>query len=80
MTCYGQPADRRRPGPAGRPIQAPGFRKLAHRKEAAANRWCAAVTAEGTYGPWTFAMIRQPAQTAAAVAAPAASLGRLADL
>lgn len=28
-------------------------------KEAAAKRWCDAVTSEGSYGPWTFAMVRE---------------------
>lgn len=39
--------------------------------QAAAKRWCDAVTAEGSFGPWTFGMVRQPANTSDAVTAAA---------
>jgi type III restriction enzyme len=45
-------------------------------KEAAARRWVAAVTEEGTYGRWEFAMVREPTNAAEAVTEAAQKLAR----
>lgn len=61
-------------------LEPKGHDPRAEIKAAAANRWCDAVTAEGSYGPWTFAMVRESmAKVPAAVSDAAAALAGASD-
>jgi type III restriction enzyme len=62
-------------------LETKGYDPLDEVKAAAAERWCAAVTADGRYGNWQFAMARQMSDvpyllTAAAGAAHAEQSAR----
>lgn len=40
-------------------LETKGYDPLAEVKKGAAERWVNAVNADGTYGKWTYAMVRQ---------------------
>jgi len=46
-------------GPRHLILETKGYDPLDEVKEAAAQRWCAAVNADGRYGSWSFAMARR---------------------
>lgn len=48
-------------------LETKGYDPRADVKEAAARRWCDAVTAEGSYGRWVFRMVRQAMKVPVAV-------------
>ena len=48
-------------------LEVKGFDERAEVKKAAAKRWCAAVNADGKFGRWHFEMVRNPAETTAAI-------------
>jgi type III restriction enzyme len=41
-------------------LETKGYDPLEEVKQAAAQRWCAAVNAEGTYGAWSYALVKKP--------------------
>ena len=48
-------------------LETKGFDPLEEVKAAAAQRWVAAVNAEGSYGPWAYAIAKRVADVGAAV-------------
>lgn len=48
-------------------LEVKGFDEKAEAKKDAASRWVKAVNADGKHGTWSYAMVRQPSETAAAV-------------
>ncbi len=57
---------------ADRPIhlilETKGFDPLEEKKRAAAERWVAAVNAEGSYGTWCYAVVKKPTEVPALLA------------
>ena len=47
---------------------------LAEVKRAAAERWVAAVNAEGSYGEWTYRMVRSPTEVPGVLSGLAAAV------
>ena len=48
-------------------LETKGYDRLAEVKQQAAQRWVAAVTAEGRHGNWQYAMVRRPGDARAAI-------------
>jgi type III restriction enzyme len=48
-------------------LETKGYDELAEVKAAAAQRWVAAVNAEGSYGHWAYAMVRKPTDVSGAI-------------
>ena len=60
-------------------LETKGFDPLEEVKRDAAQRWVAAVTEDGTYGEWRYAVAKRPAETIEIISqqiAPKAALGR----
>ncbi len=57
-------------------VETKGYDRLAEVKEQAANRWVAAVNAEGRHGRWQYAMVRRPGDVRGAIDATNAGPGR----
>ena len=55
-------------------LEPKGFDPLAEVKQSAALRWCEAVTAEGSFGPWAFRMVRRMTDVRAAIDAAVGEL------
>ncbi len=55
-------------------LETKGYDPRADVKRAAAERWVAAVNAEGSYGKWAFRMLRSPAEVPAVLANLAAAV------
>lgn len=55
-------------------LETKGFDPLADVKTDAAERWVAAVNADGTYGKWLYAICRKPEDVPKAIAAAAAKI------
>ena len=66
----------------GRPVhlilETKGFDPLEEKKRAAAERWVAAVNAEGSYGIWLYALAKKPTEVPALLTSAASSLPGLA--
>ena len=63
-----QAEPRRRPDPLVHLIlETKGYDDRTDIKAQAAERWVKAVNAEGSYGSWTYAMVRSPGEVAQAV-------------
>jgi type III restriction enzyme len=56
-------------------LEIKGYDPLAEVKQAAAKRWASAVSAEGTYGQWSYRLCRQPTEVGAAIEEVAAQAG-----
>jgi type III restriction enzyme len=56
-------------------LETKGFDPLAEIKVAAAQRWVAAVNADGQHGRWVYAMVRRIGDIGAILAGAAAPLG-----
>jgi len=54
-------------------LETKGFDPLKEQKAAAAQRWCAAVSALGTFGPWRYAVVCDPGAVGKAISASLAS-------
>ena len=55
-------------GPCHLILEVKGYDPLAEVKRAAAERWVAAVNAEGSFGRWQYALVKDPTDTGAALA------------
>lgn len=55
------------PAPFHLILETKGYDPLAEIKQAAAMRWVKAVTSDGRYGGWQYAMIRKPTEVASAI-------------
>ncbi len=53
-------------------LETKGFDPLEERKRAAAERWVAAVNADGSYGTWRYALAKKPTDVPGLIAALAA--------
>lgn len=49
-------------------LETKGFDPLEEVKRAAAERWVAAVNADGSYGTWKYALVKRPAEVSHAIA------------
>jgi len=50
-------------------LETKGYDPLEHVKREAALRWCAAVSGDGGYGQWSYAVARRPEDVAACITA-----------
>ena len=60
-------------------LETKGYDPLADVKKGAAERWARAVNADGTYGKWTYAMVRQVSDVNDAVIHAARSQSNILD-